>query len=362
MINPADFINNWQQQQEAEDHLVAEIMQAQETDVYAFGRNEQTELLLKHVSLNGIIDDYYEQEQWHGVPVYKSTELSGTPLIINCVLSISPTKVWQRINQLTNKGLSYYNFHRFDHARFPLPEVLEQRKQDLLKHTDRWQNIWQSLDDDASKELLNNYICFSSTADYRFYKTYQTALSDQYFDPFMAYQGEIFVDAGGYIGDTSQEFIKRVPDYKRIYLFEPSKQNIEQAKLNLANDSNVYFIEKGVSSEAGTCKFNEGLGSSSSVNESGAIEIELTTIDQEIDGEVSLIKMDLEGFEAQALTGAKQKISQYNPKLAIAVYHKGDDIWQLTEQILSYNSNYRLRLRQYTEGWSETVMYFMPKT
>jgi hypothetical protein len=87
----------------------------------------------------------------------------------------------------------------------------------------------------------------------------------------------------------------------------------------------------------------------------------VTTIDAKISGPVSFIKMDLEGWEMNAIAGAKQCISNNHPKLAIAVYHNAADFWKIPELILSMRSDYDLYLRHYTEGWSETVMYFIPK-
>ena len=46
--------------------------------------------------------------------------------------------------------------------------------------------------------------------------------------------------------------------------------------------------------------------------------------------------------------------------LAIAVYHDIVDFWRIPEYVLSLRPNYQIYLRHYTEGWSETVMYFVP--
>jgi hypothetical protein len=73
------------------------------------------------------------------------------------------------------------------------------------------------------------------------------------------------------------------------------------------------------------------------------------------------IKMDLEGWELKALQGAVRHIREDHPKLAIAVYHHPSDFWRIPEFILSIRDDYDLYLRHYTEGWSETVMYFVPR-
>jgi hypothetical protein len=87
----------------------------------------------------------------------------------------------------------------------------------------------------------------------------------------------------------------------------------------------------------------------------------VTTLDIKIKEEVSFIKMDIEGWELKALSGCKDHIINDKPKLAIAVYHNSNDFHQIPNYILSLNPDYDLYLRHYTEGWSETVMYFVPK-
>jgi hypothetical protein len=72
--------------------------------------------------------------------------------------------------------------------------------------------------------------------------------------------------------------------------------------------------------------------------------------------------MDIEGWELNAIKGSKNHILNDSPKLAIAVYHRASDFITIPDLILSINSNYELYLRHYTSGWSESVMYFKPKS
>jgi hypothetical protein len=88
----------------------------------------------------------------------------------------------------------------------------------------------------------------------------------------------------------------------------------------------------------------------------------VTTIDEEIKEPLSMIKMDLEGWELNALRGARRRIGQDHPKLAVAVYHCASDFWRIPEFVLGVRGDYTIYLRHYTEGWSETVMYFIPSS
>jgi radical SAM protein with 4Fe4S-binding SPASM domain len=133
------------------------------------------------------------------------------------------------------------------------------------------------------------------------------------------------------------------------------------AKKRLANRRDIEFITQGISDTSGTLSFNSDGDSASAANSEEACTIEVTTLDVTVKEKVTFIKMDLEGWEIKALEGCKQHITEDHPKLAISVYHSAFDFWRVPEYILSIRQDYDIYLRHYTEGWSETVMFFMPK-
>ena len=67
--------------------------------------------------------------------------------------------------------------------------------------------------------------------------------------------------------------------------------------------------------------------------------------------------MDVEGAEINALKGAEKLIKKYKPKLAICIYHKMEDMWEIPGLILSYVPEYKLYLRHYSPSKDETVLY-----
>ena len=104
-----------------------------------------------------------------------------------------------------------------------------------------------------------------------------------------------------------------------------------------------------------------GSGSASKISEIGSITIEVDTLDNLVKEKVTFIKMDIEGAEELAIEGMKNHILNDYPKMAISVYHKADDFWKITEQILNIRNDYDIYMRHYTEGTDETIMFFIPK-
>ncbi len=93
----------------------------------------------------------------------------------------------------------------------------------------------------------------------------------------------------------------------------------------------------------------------------GETRIAVATLDSSLTDAPTLLKMDIEGAEALAIEGAQKTILEHHPRLAICVYHKMDDLWRIPRQVLAIRDDYDIYLRHYTEGVTETVMFFMPR-
>mgnify|MGYP002517000463 FL=1 len=75
------------------------------------------------------------------------------------------------------------------------------------------------------------------------------------------------------------------------------------------------------------------------------------------DDKVTFIKMDIEGAEMEALEGAKRTIKKNRPKLAISIYHKEDDLWEIPYYVLSRYPWSKIYMRHYSLTTNETVLY-----
>jgi FkbM family methyltransferase len=183
---------------------------------------------------------------------------------------------------------------------------------------------------------------------------------EQYFDKELIkdIQEIVFVDGGGYVGDTVAEVIHNFPNYKKIYSIEPIAENLRIAKRDLAAYKNIEFLQLGLSSHKQTLHFNEER-SFSSMYGSGTQSIEVDTLDNLIDEKVDYIKLDIEGAEQDAIKGAKKLIKRDKPILAICIYHKAEDWYKIPKQVLAIEPEYNIYLRHYMEGIFESVLYFI---
>jgi len=331
---------------------------------YLLGCNEHALALSHMIEINAFVDDFAEPGVvLNGKPVIRGDKVPSDAIVVNCSLSISPVTAHRRIESLPVAGvLAYSDLCKSFPERFSYPAFVLEMRKDFEEHYNKWTSVYESLADDRSRQVMSDLIRFRMTGDFRHMHSYLIRLHEQYFEDFLGLgAGEIFVDAGGFDGDTTEEFCRRCPGYEKVILFEPSLHNLASAQIRLSEYRSIEFIQRGLSDENGTLWFNPDAGSASSVSSSGTCQIEVTTLDRQISDKVTFIKMDLEGWELKALAGSKRHILEDHPKLAISVYHHASDFWRIFEFVMGIRQDYDVYLRHYTEGWSETVMFFVPK-
>jgi len=233
---------------------------------------------------------------------------------------------------------------------------------DLLKNTtdmtvliEKYGRVWDYFVDDASRQVLLDWIRLLL-----FYEP-KPSSSTQYFDPEIINLNdkEVFVDGGFYTGDTTEIFIHKTGGhFKHIFGFEPDISNSALYKPD--ENTNITIVSKGLWSCDDVLFFKQSSHpSTNEISSDGNIAVPATSIDNFFEKNAytpTFIKMDIEGAEKQALLGAEKTIKKYKPKLAICVYHKVEDMYELPELIRGMNTDYKLYLRNYHE-YTETVLY-----
>lgn len=173
-------------------------------------------------------------------------------------------------------------------------------------------------------------------------------------------EDECFVDAGSFDGRTAILFTEWCGGkYSRIWAFEPDERNIAKCSMNLseAGVRNFEVVNSGLWDRQCELAFSAEASGASKIENEGTMRIHTERMDERIKERVTFIKMDIEGSEYRALEGAEKLIREYRPKLAISVYHKPEDIWELPRLVLQMNPSYKLYFRHYSIAAAETVMY-----
>ncbi len=214
------------------------------------------------------------------------------------------------------------------------------------------------LEDDRSREIVDFIETHRIMKDLRYGEIGE---GNQYFvrDIVKKEKDAVFVDAGAYDGDTAKQFIEFQDGlYDSIYCFEMDRVNYELLKKNVSDINHLHCLNYGLWNEKTEMRYSV-LNTSSSLDDNAGEEVaKCTTLDEVLQGKrVSFIKMDIEGAEIQALQGAKESILKWKPQLAICLYHKPDDLWQIPLMIHEWVPEYKLYIRHHTNIQNETVLY-----
>lgn len=243
-------------------------------------------------------------------------------------------------------------------------EKLEKQLEDIVKNWNLYCHILEELADARSKELLMKMLVFRMTYHPFMHQGNATKYLHYFDEDILSITGsEIFVDCGGYNGDTLSAFWNVTGGrFKAYYLFEPDSRLLGDARRK--GDHRVIYVNKGVWSEETTLSFMAetaaGNGSVAMDNDAAnTIQIPVTTLDTEVE-EATFIKLDVEGAELHALRGAKKLIEKCHPKMAVCVYHKYEDYIELYRYIRELGG-YRIYLRaQYDNIDSELYYLCVP--
>ncbi len=183
---------------------------------------------------------------------------------------------------------------------------------------------------------------------------------------------ERILDCGAYDGDTLRSWLDRIHEFDRYIALEPdpdSRNRLEQVVADLPDrlSSRVTVLPFAVASEERRATFSaSGTGASSfgSIAGEGELVVDCRRIDKLVEDlggpPPSLLKMDIEGAELDALHGAVGLIQCEAPILELCVYHRQTDLWQIPIFAAECRDDYRFYLRPHNEeGW-DLVCYAVP--
>jgi len=346
----------------AQESALAQLFSPTGPPKYVLGCNGFSESVARAVPVTAYVDDFTPETSFKDKPVVRLDALPQESVVVSCAVAMRPLTALRRLQTVGVRWvLDYFTLSRLQPELFPAPTYLEGSREDILQNLPHYERLYQRLADEPSRLALRNVTSFRATRELEHMRGFTLATDHQYFEDFLNLgEGEVFVDGGGFDGQTSLKFHARCPRHQRIHFFEPSPEMLVVARRNLRDVPRVEFIQKGLFHRASRVRFDASGGTGSCICETGGLEIEVTSLDEAVAEPVSFIKLDVEGAEYDALQGANGHIARHHPKLAVCVYHRQDDFWRIPELVLRLYPAYQVFFRHYTEGILESVMFFIP--
>jgi FkbM family methyltransferase len=249
--------------------------------------------------------------------------------------------------------------------RYPdsfLPYFFWEQPAKLLSHRADVLAAFELLSDDLSRQTFVSQLQLRLRADFECIGA--PSSEEQYFpDLFFLLPDELFVDCGTYTGDTIRTFVEKSGGvFSKIVGFEADPAAISRFEVQLDQIRDRVVLNRvAVGAKTGVARFDgDGIGGGH-LSESGGAEVPCVRLDDLVaEDKVSLIKMDIEGAEPDALDGARTTIVRHRPVLAICAYHRPDHLWKVPAALKELLPDAELFLRAHRADGLDTVCYAIP--
>lgn len=279
-----------------------------------------------------------------------------------CVLICSPQlKVYREVSeQLNNLNGGIENYL--------IDEVI------IKHHAEEILQVYDSLGDLKSKEIYEEIIrcrVCNQLPDEKIYS------GEAYFSVGVFRRGksdEIFIDLGGYVGDTIEEYLwARKGVFGKIIAFEPDKRNynamvyrVERLKKEWnIRDEDIELHQLGAGKDdlelaVQSYGNSHGLGSkilAAGEKFPGTDTCNIVSLDHFIKEPYHFLKADIESYEYGMLSGAEKGIKAYRPQMSICIYHNAVDLYSIPLLIRRFVPEYQFAIRHHSIDLDETVLY-----
>lgn len=230
----------------------------------------------------------------------------------------------------------------------------------LVQNQEIIRELYHSLCDEESRQVLQAYLYARYSGDVATLSRLKHDLRYLYDWEILALsKDDVVVDGGAYVGDSileMKEYLGELP--KKVFAFEPDKNNASRifSYFTDKEKKQISVINAGLYCSDGTMSFSASgtLGSAISENAEDTIMVQALDMHSEFNS-ATIIKMDIEGCELEALRGGGNLIRENRPNLAICIYHRSRDLIDIYKFLNKFD--YHFYLRQHSASVEETVLY-----
>lgn len=310
------------------------------------------------VKVQGVFasDEFVRGQQFRGFTVERYDALKerlGEELLVVIAFASERPEVLQRFAELDAE-------QEVVAPHLPLFEEEETVSRAWLqRYETELQAAYDLLADDRSREVFSATLNYKLSGKIKYLFACETQRVEDIRELLAPAPDEVYLDLGAYNGDTIRELGELTDwQWREVVAVEPDRRNCRKLRV-LAEELAervlpVEVHEAGIWSEQGELGFSDSGGRQSTFIGAEKKTVPVTTIDALSEGrEVSLIKMDVEGAELQALAGGRETLQKAAPKLFVAAYHYDVDLFRLPLLLQEIVPQYKIYLRKhpYVPAW-----------
>ena len=323
-----------------------------------------------------VVDDFRHGKPVLGLPVISSAQMltwcQKHPRTI-CINASLGEGGWKHFNHLAEdfnlRLLDWSAWLRLAQVRIP-DFVFSNWQSTILSRLDEFLALGAQWMDEQSHRTLLTSLLFHLKTDRSLLMDIYLPAEWSYFrhGAFSISDDEVLVDGGANVGQTVNNFVKHTRGrFSHIHSFEPDSANAQALRetvkgLQIPNcDKRITIHQAALGDRVGIARFNargtEGSRLLESHETGPADETRITTIDESVEERVTLIKLDVEGFEVSALNGATQTIRRQKPKLSISAYHRPGDVIDCLTALEKMDVGYQYALRLHSASFYDLTLY-----
>ena len=341
---------------------------------YIFGASASAQevkdyLMDQGIECVGIFDNAKEKigHDFLGLPVLSPLELkdavkeSSRVVIASAYQDAIYSQLVEELQVDSNKVYPYVSSMFAPHFDDESLEYLRQKRSWLAS----------KLADKCSMDYFNQLLAYRSTLDPKVLHGNARQRGFYRYENTQAFPipGDVIIDLGAFDGDTARYYLDALDGRCRVIAVEANPINFKallEWSCRKEFAGKIIALNRLVGQFDGkTCmrlKSNSLDPKSNCFEKRGdTVQCKQERLDTLVNSlylqSVDYIKMDIEGGEEEALLGASKTIQTYYPNMAIAAYHKPNDIVDLIEVIESIDSGYQFFLGHHPMAKYEVEIY-----
>jgi FkbM family methyltransferase len=166
----------------------------------------------------------------------------------------------------------------------------------------------------------SNHGCWLGSYEYKKQLRMKEAIAD----------GAVFYDVGAHVGFYSLLASRLVGPSGSVYAFEPLPQNLSYLYKHVRENGLqfVHVVESAISREIGVASFSAGRSSSTGrLTSHGTYQVRTISLDEFVRRDLgpppTILKIDVEGEEADVLRGGHNILERYQPIIFLATHGIG---------------------------------------
>lgn len=149
--------------------------------------------------------------------------------------------------------------------------------------------------------------------------------------------GDVVFECGAHHGELTIHLSRWVGEQGKVVAFEPVPRNraCVQKQIELNDLKNVTLVHAAVGRERGRARITDDSNAEVAGKRGPGIEVEMVRLDDYVEMKPTMLKIDVEGYEAELLKGARE-VMKLRPRISLEMHPQSFDLYGTSvEEVLA---------------------------